>query len=74
MFVLLLDVRYEGQSLLGVYSSLERAEEAGRAYAQRELDEHGYWSEDSSVVVERRDLDGEARDAFFSQYEWEYRP
>lgn len=74
MFVLLLDVRYEGHSLLGVYSSLERAQEAGRAYVERELAEDGYWPEDSSVAVVRRELDAEGRDAYFSQYEWEYRP
>jgi len=70
MFVLLLDVHYEGQSLLGVYSSLEAAQEAGRAYVAGER----YWREDACVAVERRDLDGQARDAHLSEYVWEYRP
>jgi hypothetical protein len=74
MFVLLLDVRYEGQSLLGVYSSLERAQEAGRSYVERYVAEYGFWSEDSCVAVCDCALDAEARDAHYSSFEWEYRP
>jgi hypothetical protein len=70
VYVLVLDVHYEGQSLLGVYSSLEAAEEAGRAYVAGER----YWREDACVAVEVRELDAAGRDAHLSEYVWEYRP
>jgi|688.fasta_scaffold208529_5 hypothetical protein len=70
VYVLVLDVHYEGQSLLGVYSSLEAAQEAGRLFA----DGHSHWRDDACVAVEARELDGRARDAHLSEYVWEYRP
>jgi hypothetical protein len=70
VYVLVMDVHYEGQSLLGVYSSLEAAQEAGRAYA----DGYSHWRQDACVAVEARELDAPGRDAHLSEYVWEYCP
>jgi hypothetical protein len=70
VYVLVLDIRYEGQSLLGVYSSLEQAQEAGRVFA----DGHSYWRDDACVAVEARELDAPGHDAHLSEYVWEYWP
>jgi hypothetical protein len=64
VYVLLLDTAYEGQSLLGVYSTLELAQEAGRSY-----DQDGFRDD---VVVVTRELDGVGYESF--SYVWQYRP
>jgi hypothetical protein len=64
VYVLLLDAAYEGQSLLGVYSTLELAQEAGRSY-----DQDGFRDD---VVVVTRELDGVGYESF--SYVWQYRP
>ena len=74
VYVLLLDVQYEGHSLLGVYSSLERAQEAGRAYVAGEVAESGHWSSYACVAVVCCELDGVGRDSSFDRREWEYQP
>ena len=63
VFVLLLATAYEGEMLLGVYSSLGRAEDASRAWMedQRSGDPlHG----GESFEIRETDLDGVA------QYHW----
>lgn len=37
MFALIVSVDYEGSDLLGIYSSLSRAVEAGRSYMDRDI-------------------------------------
>jgi hypothetical protein len=74
VYVLLLDVQYEGQSLLGVYSTLELAQHAGRAYVEHELADVGYWSSYACVAVVCSELDKVARDSSFERREWEYQP
>ena len=65
VYVLLLDVAYDGPSLLGVYSTLELAQAAGRSY----VDQHGFRDD---VVVVTRELDGVGYESL--SYVWQYRP
>lgn len=64
VYVLFHDVQYEGWDLLGVYSSLERAQEAGRAYSE---------AQDAYVVVVERELDGAVSDPLWEETVWEHR-
>lgn len=59
MYVLTGEIQYEGQVVLGVYSTQELAEAAARLYDQ-EADGQGYHSYDVHQVV----LDSDARDCF----------
>ena len=63
VYVLFHDVQYEGRYLLGVYSTLERAQEAGRAFLQ---------AEDAHVVVVERQLDGPASEPLWEDPVWEH--
>jgi len=72
VYVLFHDVQYEGRYLLGVYSTLERAQEAGRAFLQAE-DAHVVVVERQLyVVVVERQLDGPASEPLWEDPVWEH--
>jgi hypothetical protein len=62
VFVLLLATAYEGEMLLGVYSSRERAEDASEAWMEDRRSGKLHGSE--SFEIRETDLDGVA------QYHW----
>jgi hypothetical protein len=66
VYVLLLEVPYEGLSTLGVYSSLVLAQRAGMSYVD------GVESFADALVVEERVLDDVAGESFSCV--WGYRP
>lgn len=64
MFALMLCTEYEGSDLLGVYSTLDRAVEAGEAYAKATR-LFGDWLE-----VQELELDGAVSHGFDRRASW----